>query len=81
MITRDGKAALVHKQPTDAQVSVGKTAYFFTTRRGIALAWVAEADVPAVLSVKAGCNCGGRQNTKFQPASEGQVRIWEGADR
>lgn len=79
----DGKVALVHYMPmpktADIIVNGVKKTYAFPYQNHVCLAWVDQADAPAVLAIKKTC-CGGHQRPVFQYANRQQVNIHETGD-
>lgn len=83
MITNDvGEVALVHKQPIQKYIQVGKREYVFVPKRSISFGWVHPDDVDKILAIP-GCNCPGRNESRaFRLANEQEHRLWYGlADR
>lgn len=73
----DGKTALVRYMAIEQEVRLanGKV-YYFRDRGGVCLAWVDNADVPAVLDIKKKC-CGGKTRSIFQLPTQAQIEYWE----
>lgn len=71
---------LVHYQPVPITVTANGHTYNFDLRFHVALCYVPEEDVPAVLSHKKKC-CGGHVRPLFQGASQAQIRAWNGLGR
>jgi len=67
--------AIARYMPQEEGVRVNGKNYAFTVRHGVSLAWVDEADVPAVLSISRMC-CGGQRRHKFLAANQAQINVW-----
>lgn len=78
MITRDGKVAVVATDHNTHVERAGMAQYHFVVRTGgVSLAWVSEADFPAINGRKAGC-CG-RKYGEFRAATPEELAQWERA--
>jgi len=67
--------AIARYQPAEQGINVNGRNYAFTVRRGVSLAWVDEADVPAVLAISRIC-CGGQRRHVFRAANQAQIDVW-----
>lgn len=75
MIIQDGKVAIDYYQTIQHVVQVGQHEYVFVVRADICMAWIDEADVPAILGITKQC-CGGNRTTVYRYANENDVRRW-----
>lgn len=72
-----GEVALCYYQTTNPLIELGRdTAYKFTTRANICLAWVRPEDAQRLLDKRGGC-CGGSKPI-IRVASDADVRRWSG---
>jgi hypothetical protein len=73
----DSKTALYVRRGLqgDKIVNVNGKAYTFKPRGGVGLAWVDNADVGAVLEIRAVC-CGGQRTPVFDYANSNQANYW-----
>jgi hypothetical protein len=54
-------------------------AYVFVPKNHVCLAWIDDADIPAVLEVYEGCHCPNKtRKPAFRYASQQEVNIWTG---
>ena len=84
MIKNDaGEVAIVHKQPIQKYIKIGRNEYVFIPKRSVSFAWVKEEDVDRILAIEGNCNCPNKSSTRaFRIASEQEHRLWYGlADR
>jgi hypothetical protein len=61
-------------------VEVNGKVYNFESKYKVIMAWVDEADVPAVFKIVKKC-CGGSVHSRYYYASDAQARIWSGLPR
>lgn len=75
-VIRNGQVAIQHWNSNPASVEVGGKIYSWVPKYNVSLAWVDEADVPYVLSIKVQACCGVNRG-KFVESNENNVSIWE----
>lgn len=78
-----GKVAIRYKEPIPKYASVNGHEYVFDVRYSVALAWVDENDVAALLATppsRSEC-CGGGAGSKFFLANQASINCWTDGSR
>jgi hypothetical protein len=77
MISENGQTAIRRIPPRQKYVKIGLNEYVFVVQADIAIAWIKDEDVPAILSLRESCNCGNASKKHvFFLADEVHLRRW-----
>lgn len=75
----NGMVAVRYFEPSPKYVTVNGHEYVASVKRGVAIVFADEADVPALLAYEGGC-CGGRRKV-FSLCSEHAYRVFDTGER